>query len=132
MAVTVSAVDSAYLGSPAASALAAAPTEWKIEFSANNDAAQVDLRGVSWIPGKGVLWTRSDADDVSVTWTIEDGAIDAATPSTAGWHAHTATGIGAFETAPIVGLRFKRTGSDGDAVYIRGYGLGTPYQVTGV
>ena len=107
---------------------------YKIELGANNDAVDVDLRYVDWSDnpkGAGVVWVRSDEDDVEVTWTVVDDALES-TPSTTDWHAHSSTGIAVYETTPIAGLRFKRTGTDGDTVHIRGVGIGEPRSVTGV
>ena len=99
--------------------------EYEVTFSADNDAAQVDLR-----QARDVVWTRVHTD-VAVTWTIDSQAFDG-TPGTQDWHTHAGTGLAAHEDAPLVGLRFKRTGSSGTKAYIRGYGLKKPYAVTGV
>ena len=109
---------------------AAVMYEWEVVFGADNDAVQFDLRGVDWDKG-GVVWTRVHTD-VAVTWTIESETFDADTQVTAGWHDHTTTELAALETTRLVGLRFKRTGSSGTKMYIRGPRVPKPIEVTGV
>ena len=103
--------------------------EWEVEFSADNDACQIDIGGAD--PHIGVIWQRSHTD-VAVTFTIERETFDADPAVTTGWQAHPATGLMAWEQAPLVGLRFKRTGTNGTKVYIRTPTALPPVAVTGV
>ena len=103
-------------------------TEWKIELGANNDYAQIDCRTLDVF--RGLIWERSHATQVEVSYTIRSASFDASNQSTTGWHAHPSSDLIQHETAPLVGLRFKRTGSSGSDVRIRTTSGHAPIEVT--